>query len=284
VNDETHISRTLIVGNRAKEGVHEVLDAVRSWLADRAEVTVDLDLEFPVREGDFDLAVVIGGDGSVLTAARALAPLGVPLLGLNLGKFGFLTEANADDYREVLSDVLEGRSALAERMMLSCTLQRDGHDVLRTVGMNDVVVSRISLSRSTTRDFCVNDELVTTYRADGLIVATPVGSTAHSLAAGGPIVHPDMDGMVVAPICPHTLSNRPLVLPGDAAVSVIARDGAERTGLTVDGQVSREMMDGDRVHVRRALQPLKLIQTGRNAFFNTLRNKLDWRGQPRYVR
>jgi NAD+ kinase len=278
------MSRAIIVGNKAKEAVQEALDNVSSWLSGRAEVAVDLDLERTVEEGEFDFAVVLGGDGSVLAAARALSPLGIPLLGLNIGKFGFLTETNADDYEEVLADVLGGRFTLAERMMLSCVLERDGSEVIRTVGMNDVVISRISLSRITTLDFQVDGELVTTYRADGLIVATPVGSTAHSLAAGGPIVHPDMDGLIVAPICPHTLSNRPLVLPGDASVSVVARDGAGQTGLTVDGQVSREMMVGDLVRVEKASCPLRLIQTGRNVFFNTLRNKLDWRGQPRYVR
>jgi NAD+ kinase len=284
MTERSRVSRAIIVGNKAKPAVHEALEGVRSWLAERVEVTVDLEMQGAVGEGDFDLAVVLGGDGSVLAAARILAPLGVPLLGLNLGKFGFLTETNADDYEDVLTDVLEGRFTLAERMMLDCVLERNGQEAMHSVGMNDVVVSRVSLSRIATLDFHVGGELVTTYRADGLIIATPVGSTAHSLAAGGPIVHPEMDGLVVTPICPHTLSNRPLVLPADVTVSVVARDGAEWTGLTVDGQVSHEMTDGDIVRVRKAPRPLKLIQTGRNVFFSTLRNKLDWRGQPRYVR
>jgi NAD+ kinase len=284
MSDRPDMSRAIIVGNKAKEAVHGALDDVRSWLSGRAEVTVDLDLQRPVGEGDYDFAIVLGGDGSVLAAARGLAPLGIPLLGLNIGKFGFLTETNADEFEDVLADVMDGRYTLAERMMLDCALERDGQQIMHAVGMNDVVVSRVSLSRIATLDFQVNGELVTTYRADGLIVATPIGSTAHSLAAGGPIVHPDMDGLIVSPVCPHALSNRPLVLPGDVTVSCIARDGEEKTGLTVDGQVSHEMEVDDLVRVRKADRPLKLIQTGRNVFFSTLRNKLDWRGQPRYVR
>ncbi len=278
------MKQILIVGNKAKEGVHRALEQIEPWLAERAQVKVDLELESEVRSDEVDLAVVLGGDGSVLRAARGLAKQGVPLLGLNVSKFGFLTEATADDYRAVLSDVLEGRYRLAERMMLGCRLERVGETMLDTVGLNDAVVARTSLSRIMTIDLHVDGELVTTYRADGLIVATPVGSTAHSLAAGGPIVYPEMDALVIAPICPHTLSNRPLVLPGHLTVSLEARDWAEPPALTVDGQVTQEMQDGDVVQVQRAEKPLRLIQTGRNAFFATLRNKLDWRGQPRYAK
>ena len=169
-------------------------------------------------------------------------------------------------------------------MMLSCVLERDGREVLSTVALNEAALSRTALSRIITIDLHVDGELVTTYRADGLIVATPVGSTAHSLAAGGPIVHPEVDAIVVTPICPHTLSNRPLVLPGSLCVTLEAKQWAERPALTVDGQVNRELDQGDLVRVRRAEQPLKLVQTGRNVFFETLRTKLDWRGQPRYVK
>lgn len=278
------MKKVIIVGNKAKEGVHRAVEQIEPWLAQRAEVRVDLDLESEVRSGEADFAVVLGGDGSVLRAARQLAQHGVPLLGLNVGKFGFLTETSAEQYEAVLEDVLEGRYKLAERMMLRCVLERDGEATLRTVGLNDAVVARTSLSRIITIDLHVDGELLTTYRADGLIVATPVGSTAHSLAAGGPIVYPDVNAFVIAPICPHTLSNRPLVLPGDLAMVITAREWAERPALTVDGQVYRELHEGDVVRLQRAEKPLQLIQTGRNTFFETLRNKLDWRGQLRYVK
>jgi NAD+ kinase len=276
--------KVIIVGNRAKDAVHEALAEIEPWLAERAEVRVDLDLEAPVGQDDADFALVLGGDGTVLRAARHLAPGGVPLLGVNVGKFGFLTETNAEGCRAALTDVLEGRFSLAERMMLACVLERNGAPALSTVGLNDVVVGRSSLSRIITLDVEVGGEPMTTYRADGLIVATPVGSTAHSLAAGGPILHPDMEALIVAPICPHTLSNRPLVLPAHLKLTILPRQWAERPALTVDGQVNEELREGDVVRVHKAPRPLKLIQTGRNAFFNTLRNKLDWRGQPRYVK
>jgi NAD+ kinase len=276
--------KVIIVGNRAKDAVHEALAQIQPWLAERADVRVDLDLEAPVGEDEADFALVLGGDGTVLRAARCLAPTGVPLLGVNVGKFGFLTETNAEDCKAALTDVLEGRCSLAERMMLACALERDGATALSTVGLNDVVVGRSSLSRMITLEVEIGGEHMTTYRGDGLIVATPVGSTAHSLAAGGPILHPDLEALIVAPICPHTLSNRPLVLPADLKLAIMPRQWAERPALTVDGQVNEELREGDVIRVQKAARPLKLIQTGRNAFFTTLRNKLDWRGQPRYVK
>jgi NAD+ kinase len=275
------VKKVLILGNRQKDAVLEAVDHIEPWLAHRAAVRVDLNAERELDEVDF--AVVLGGDGSVLRAARRLAPRDVPLLGLNAGKFGFLTEATLEEFREVLADVLEGSYELSERMMLRCVLERDGESIVDVYALNDAVISRTALSRIITIDFQVDGELVTTYRADGLIVATPVGSTAHSLAAGGPILYPQLEGMVVTPICPHTLSNRPLVLPPGLSVSLSARDFAQTPALTVDGQVSEEIQEGDVATIAESETPLRLIRTGRNKFFETLRNKLDWRGQPRYV-
>ena len=277
------MQKVIVVGNSAKDAVHAAVGEVVPWLAERVEVRVDLDLVEEVPDGGADFALVLGGDGTMLRAARRLAPRGVPLLGINVGKFGFLTETNAADCTATLNDVLDGRYTLAERMMLFCVLERDGRDVLSTWGLNDAVVGRTSLSRIMTLEVRVDGEPLTTYRADGLIVATPVGSTAHSMAAGGPVVHPDMEALIVAPICPHTLSNRPLVLPAHRGVTIAPRECAEPPALTVDGQVNKGLQEGDLVRVERAPRPLRLIQTGRNAFFETLRTKLDWRGQPRYV-
>ena len=278
------MKKVIIAGNPAKDAVHRAVEEIEPWLAEHVQVRVDLELEGPAEEQEADFALVLGGDGTVLRAARQFAPHGVPLLGVNVGKFGFLTETNADECKDVLADVLAGRCTLAVRMMLACVLERDGRVALSTVGLNDAVVGRTSLSRIITLDVAVDGEPLTTYRADGLIVSTPVGSTAHSLAAGGPIVHPDMEALIVTPICPHTLSNRPLVLPAHLKLTLMAREWAERPALTVDGQVNEQLREGDVVRVHKAPRPLKLIQTGRNAFFGTLRNKLDWRGQPRYVK
>jgi NAD+ kinase len=277
------MTKVLILGNRNKDTVLEACRSLQPWLSQRAEVTVDLGMS-ATEDGGFDFAIVLGGDGSVLAAARQLAPHEVPLVGVNVGKFGFLTETTLDNLKEVLGEVLDGDYEISERMMIQCTLEREDREELCTIGLNDAVVSRGALSRLITLDLEVDGEKVTTYRADGLIMATPVGSTAHSLAAGGPLLCPELHGLIITPICPHTLSNRPIVLPGCSELCVTVHGGAERPALTVDGQVNRELLHGDRVHVRCAPTPLKLISTGRHTFFDTLRNKLDWRGQPRYVK
>jgi NAD+ kinase len=277
------MKKILILGNKEKDAVRDARDSLVPWLSERADVTVDLDMSHTA-DGGFDFAIVLGGDGSVLAAARKLAPHGVPLVGVNVGKFGFLTETTLGNLRDVLGEVLDGQYAISERMMIQCALERNGEEVLSAIGLNDVVVSRGALSRLITLDLEVDGEKVTTYRADGLIVATPVGSTAHSLAAGGPILCPELHALIITPICPHTLSNRPIVLPGCSGLTLAVQGGAERSALTVDGQVNRELVPGDRVRVSCANEPLKLITTGRHTFFDTLRNKLDWRGQPRYVK
>jgi NAD+ kinase len=169
-------------------------------------------------------------------------------------------------------------------MMLQCRLLRDGKCIESAVGLNDVVVSPRAMARLIDIDFQVNDQLVTTYRADGLIVSTPVGSTGHSLSAGGPIVYPGMDCFVVAPICPHTLTNRPLILPPDTELKFAMDHVAEHPAVTVDGQVTMELQHGDRVAVRRADCSLRLVRTDRRTFFETLHNKLGWGGQPAYVK
>ncbi len=281
---EHAMKNVVLVGNQAKESVHRAAERLEPWLARRAKVRVDLDLDADLAADGADFAVVLGGDGTVLKASRKLAPQGIPLVGINVGTFGFLTEGPAEQAEAILEDVLAGRFTVADRMMLSCVVDRAGRKVMDTLGLNDAVLTRTALSRTIVIDFCVNDEPVTTYRADGLIVATPVGSTAHSLASGGPIVLHDLSALIVTPICPYTLSNRPLVLPSDWTISLSARDWAEPPGVTVDGQVMVELAEGDIVRVRKAPVVLKLVQTGRNSFFETLRNKLDWRGEPPYAR
>jgi len=268
----------------AKPGVAEAVADVEAWLSKNAEVVAHLDEDTEWDEQPVDFVLVFGGDGMVLHAARRFAPLGTPVLAVNVGKFGFLSETTAQGAREVLTDVLADRFELHPCMMLHCRLVRSGEVLLDTLGLNDAVVSRTSLSRLMTLDLAVDGEPVTTYRADGLIVATPVGSTAHSLAASGPLVDPSLDAFIIAPICPHTLSNRPLVLPPDDALEMIPREFAEPPALTVDGHIFTVLEKDDSVVIERAEQKLQLIRTGRRTFFATLRDKLGWSGQPRYVR
>ena len=278
------MKRVVIFANRNKPGVLEAVRQVEPWFKGRAEVTVDLDVESDSEGARGDFVAVFGGDGTVLRAARKFGRSGVPIMGINVGKFGFLTDATAEEAPDALTDVLEGRYEVQERMMLRCRLERDGRCLRDSLGLNDAVMSRSSLSRLITIDFLVGGKVVTTYRADGLIVSTPVGSTAHSLSASGPILHPSMEAFVVAPICPHTLSNRPIVLPPDSILEMRPRDYAENPALTVDGQLYTPLEEGDTVRISKAEERLKLIHTGRRTFFETLRNKLDWSGQARYVR
>jgi NAD+ kinase len=274
----------IIFANPRKQGVPEAVAETESWLRERVEVVVDYDLECERDTASGDFVAVLGGDGTVLRAARKFAGNGIPIVGINVGKFGFLTEATVEEARDVLSQVLDGRFELRERMMLRCLLERGGECIRDWVGLNDVVMSRTSLSRLITIEFLVDGKPVTTYRADGLIVSTPVGSTAHNLAASGPILHPSMDAFVVAPICPHTLSNRPIVLPPDSVLEMRPRDYAESPALTVDGQLYTPLEEGDTVTIRRAEERLRLIHTGRRTFFETLSSKLSWSGQAPYVR
>jgi len=278
------MTNILILGNQAKPAVLDAAAQLQQTLGGRADVLVDWDVTPSDWPDDVDMAIVLGGDGTCLRAARALAGRRIPMLGVNAGRFGFLTETTLDDLDAMLEDMFSGPIQIVERMMLHCELLRDDEVILDSLGLNDAVVSRTALSRLITLDMDVDDERVTTYRADGIIVATPVGSTAHSLAAGGPILCPEMQALIVSPICPHTLSNRPLVLDADRCIVLTSHGGAEAPSLTVDGQVCHPMRPGDRVRVMRAADPLLLITTGQHSFFETLRNKLDWGGQARYVR
>ena len=277
------MKRIILLANTAKPNVTEAMKVLEPWLRERADVRVETDLDAEW-SGPADVVVALGGDGTMLHAARKFARAGTPIVGINVGKFGFLTEGTAEDAQEVLGDVLAGRCTVHERMMLRCRLERKGKTLQDTLGLNDAVVCRTSLSRLMTIELLVDGEPVNTYRADGLIVATPVGSTAHSLAASGPILAPDMDAFVVSPICPHTLSNRPIVISPDRMLEMRPRESAESPALTVDGQMCTQLEDGDSVQIERAAEKLRLISTGRRTFFETLRTKLGWSGQPRYVR
>ncbi len=277
------MKKVILFGNPQKPSVAGALDELQPWLEKRVEVERDTQLNTPWEDESMDFAVALGGDGTMLSAARKFADQNIPVIGINMGKFGFLTETTMKQCHETLTDVLEGRYTISERMMLSAVLERDGNIVHETTGLNDVVVSRTCLSRLLTIEFRVDGESVNTYRADGLIVATPVGSTAHSLSAGGPIVYPGIHGFVVSPICPHTLSNRPIIVPPDAELEIQPCDYAEPPALTVDGQVFTPLEEDDVVRVRKSTKELRLIQTGRQRFFQTLRNKLGWSGHPNYV-
>jgi len=225
--------------------------------------------------GQVDAIIVLGGDGTLLSVARAVGDLGLPILGINLGGLGFLTATTLDEMFPALDAFLGGRLIAEERMMLQARIRRGGETVAQCLALNDVVIMKAAMSRIIELSVAVEGQAATAYRADGLIIATPTGSTAYSLSAGGPILFPTMDAVVLTPICSHTLTNRPVVLPGASAIDVTLHSSQEAM-CTVDGQVGFALRDQDVVEVRRAPSRIRLARIPHKHFFSVLRTKLKW--------
>lgn len=223
-----------------------------------------------------DLLIVLGGDGTLLSAARVLHGHKVPILAVNLGGLGFLTSVTLDELYPLVDQVLAGKHEISERMMLEAEIVHEGIRGERQSALNDAVITKAALARMLEFDVHVNGNHIGRYRADGLIVATPTGSTAYSLAAGGPIVHPDIDAFLITPICPHTLSNRPLVVPDSARVEINFEATQEPVYLTLDGQIGVQLQAKDRVVIMKSSSKVYLIRPPRKNYFEILRNKLRW--------
>jgi NAD+ kinase len=222
-----------------------------------------------------DAVSVFGGDGTFLYAARMVASRGVPILGINLGSLGFLTEVKLEQMREAFKSLLAGDYELEDRMLLDVEVLKKGDHSARYLALNDAVINKGTLARIIELEVSVDSELVTMTRADGIIISTPTGSTGYSLSAGGPILHPTLEALIITPICPHTLTNRPVVVPDSAVVGVCLRHGKD-VMLTVDGQVGMPLEQGDRLLIGKAEQPMRLIQIEASPFFKLLREKLKW--------
>ena len=226
-----------------------------------------------------DLIVLLGGDGTLIGMARrvARADVDVPIAGVNFGSLGFLTEITLDDLYPSLEAVLEGRAPIEERMMLQARTLRGGHTFTEELVLNDVVITKAALSRIIELSVCIGADEVMRVRADGLIVATPTGSTAYNLAAGGPIVQPVVDAVLLTPIAPHMLTNRPLVVTGTSPVSVAPdMNGSDEVFVTFDGQSGHALQAGDVVLIERAKRPLRLVRSANRSYFDVLREKLKW--------
>src|SRR5579864_1513407 len=222
-----------------------------------------------------DLVVVLGGDGTLLSAARVTAAIDVPLLGVNLGSLGFLTEVPLQSLYPMLEAIAQGRAAVEHRSLMHVDLMRD--DVVRSsyLVFNDAVVNKTALARLNTYDLYVNKAFVSSYRADGMIVATPTGSTAYSLSAGGPVLMPTVKALLITPVAPHALTHRPLVVPDSVEIEILLRSEEEVAYLSLDGQPGLDLRDGDRVRCRRSQHQVNLYRTGGD-FFQVLRTKLKW--------
>lgn len=276
-----------ILSKPSKPELSEIVPALTDWLAKREyEVIYDKQTAQYV-EGSrgversqlaskkLEFAIVLGGDGTLLSAARALAPSDVPLLAVNLGHLGFLTEVPLDAMYSTLEKVLACNCPTDHRTMLACDLIRDGEVLHSYTALNDVVVNKSAIARLVGFDLGIDGKHMFGYKADGVIVATPTGSTAYSLAAGGPVLMPTVAAFQVTPVCPHSLTHRPVVVPETAAISIVVRSNGEAAFLTIDGQVGQPLKDGDQVVCRKASHEVKLLQM-HQSFFQVLREKLKW--------
>jgi NAD+ kinase len=269
--------------------VKPTLKHLVGWLRDRKkEVVLDANTAALIGEpaaykkpelaSKSDLLVVLGGDGTMLNAARLVEENGVPILGVNMGGLGFLTESTIDELYPTLERVFANEYYLEERMMLRARIHRHGEHVAHSTVLNDIVVSKGTLSRMVEIQISVDGRLVTSLRGDGLIVSTPTGSTAYSLSAGGPITHPSVEGLLLTPICPHTLTHRPLLIPSkvDLEVTLTSRD--EGAMATFDGQVGIAMSQGDTVMIRESEHRTRLVRFHDRTYYDVLRMKLKWGG------
>ncbi len=274
-----------IVSKPAKPELAAIIAEALHWLHAR-EYRVYVDEQTAVyRAHDFvvpraelaqqqpEFVLVLGGDGTLLSAARAIGAAEIPLIAVNLGSLGFLTEVSLDDLYPTLEAAVEGRCPIEARSVLACHLIRDNHEVAHYHALNDAVI-KSTVARLIGFELCINGERVVEYQADGVILATPTGSTAYSLAAGGPVLMPSVDAILLTPICPHSLTHRPLVVGDDASISVRLESGADGV-LSIDGQVGTQVVQGDRIEVRKAAYCVKLLRI-RRPFFDILRSKLQW--------
>lgn len=279
------MKKILVSGDLCKKKIFDSICGLKPWL-DKHVVTeiIDLSKEKTIEKRDAEMIVVFGGDGAILSTCRGLGKNQIPLIGVHMGRFGFLAELVEKDVCTSLEKIFTGDYRIRKRMLLQCTVDRSGKRIGDSTALNEAVISRSSLSRLISIKLNINGEDVATYRADGLIISTPLGSTAHALSAGGPILTPDLNAFIIVPICPHTLTNRPLVVSGDAKIEMEVLSPLNETGITVDGQIFVRLEMGDKVKVERSETEIHMIDIGTRTFYSVLREKLNWGGQPNYGR
>lgn len=279
----------LIANSRAHEVKETVAAVVRFLTARNISVVLDefcatllpdsgLQTATPERlPVGCDLAITIGGDGTMLRAARLLADHDVPLLGINRGRLGFLADIPADSVEAKLGQILDGHYVEDARIQLRCSVDRAGKVVAESDAFNDVIIQKWNIAKLVELETYVNDRLLHSQRADGMIISSPTGSTAYALSGGGPILHPALDALVLVPICPHTLSNRPIVIAGDSRITiVVGTPEIDRAHLTCDGDIICELQTRDRVIIHKKERSIRLIHPPDHDHFSILRAKLNW--------
>jgi len=280
------MQRIGIFAKRNQPDAVNLAGQVRTWLEERG-IAVLLEERLAAKmdaEGhpavaippQCDMVIVLGGDGTLISVAREIGELEVPILGVNLGSLGFLTEITRQELFSVLKRVLVEEYALSDRLMLDVSVERAGEVVASYRVLNDVVINKGALARIIDMKAWVGDSYLTTYKADGLIISSPTGSTAYNMAAGGPIIYPGTDCLVITPICPHMLSNRPMIVPADSVIRIEVMFQDEEVQLTADGQVGMLLLADDIVTIRRAKSRTRLIVSPDKEYFQLLRTKLRW--------
>ncbi|MFQ5642287.1 MAG: NAD(+) kinase [Thiogranum sp.] len=277
---EPAVAATLatLAADLGKRGLKVILDeSAATHFAQPAEPV----MERTALAAGCDLAIVVGGDGTMLNAARSLAEAGVPVLGVNLGRLGFLADVSPGETRERLDEILAGQYEEEQRTLIHATVVRGDKTVSKSDALNDVVIHKWDIARMIEVDTTIDGRFLNSLRADGLIVSTPTGSTAYALSGGGPIIDPALAALVLVPICPHTLSNRPIVVSDQVEIEIVLHgDDSTKAQITCDGQVNFGLVAGDRVNIRRKAHKLRLIHPQQHDHFDIMRRKLRWAEQP----
>ena len=291
----THQFKTVgLIGKSVDPGIDEAITAISQHLQQKGiQVLLDEKISDKISNKtltsasratlgeECDLVIVVGGDGTMLSAARALCDYGVPLVGVNLGRLGFLADVSPDEFREKIDEILAGHYEVEERFLLEATVVRQGEVISRGTALNDVVVHKWLVAHMIETETYINGHFVHTHRSDGIITATPTGSTAYALSGGGPIIQPGLEALVIVPICPHTLSNRPIAVKSSSKVRIIlCETGRYKGQVTCDGQFLHELEIGDEVQIERKEKRLQLLHPKDHNYYHILRAKLHWAEHP----
>jgi NAD+ kinase len=288
-----HFKRIGLLGKSEDRNVSMTLRALAAYLEQqKTEILLDEGIAGIFREtrhavvdretlaDSCSMAIVVGGDGTLLNAARSLAESGIAVLGVNLGRLGFLVDVSPEEMTQQLEKILAGDFIEEERTLLHATVTRNNELLSETAALNDVVVHKKDVARMIELDTWIDGSFLNTNRSDGLIVSTPTGSTAYALSGGGPILHPKLDAITLVPICPHTLSNRPIVVHDESVIEIIIHKGTQEATVSCDGQISHSLEAGDNITLRKHRHSLRLLHPTGYDYFAVLREKLGWSEQP----
>jgi NAD+ kinase len=282
-NQKREIKRVVVLANQRKMEGQEIIEEIKTYLEKR-QIPFDLNLTFAsfkeiTLHRDTNLAICLGGDGTVLSCARLLHAHGIPMLAVNFGTFGFITEICKSEWREAFELYEANQAPVSRRLMLRVSVTRKGEKVFLDHGLNETTLSATGISKMVSLDLFINSTHTGKIRSDGIIVATPTGSTAYSLAAGGPILDVNLDALIINPVCPFTLSNRPLVVDGEDVVMIrVGERQKTQVSLTIDGQVHFALEEGDEVTIEKARSKALIIASPQRNYYEVIRDKLNWSG------